>query len=42
MEVPGRSTYTPPVTESIEVKSEGIICQSGELPDYNQEPVQNW
>ena len=26
-------TYESPVTEVIEVKSEGIVCASGEVPD---------
>lgn len=34
--------YEPPVTEVIEIKSEGIICQSGGLDDYNHGTGQNW
>ena len=34
--------YEPPVTEVIEIKSEGIICQSGGLTDYNHGTDQNW
>ena len=28
-------TYESPVTEVIEVKSEGIVCASGEVPDMS-------
>jgi hypothetical protein len=31
MEVSSKITYEPPVTEVIEVKAEGIVCQSGGL-----------
>ena len=28
-----KKKYNPPVTEVIELKAEGIICASGEVPD---------
>ena len=33
MEVLRLITYESPVTEVIEVMSEGIVCASGEVPD---------
>ena len=36
MEAPRIITYEPPVAEVIEIKSEGIVCASGGLTDYNR------
>ena len=33
MEDSTRITYEPPLTEIIEIQSEGIVCASGEAPD---------
>ena len=37
MEVPGKITYDPPVTEVIEVKAEGLVCASGKYNGFGEE-----
>ena len=32
MEKSRKLTYVPPVTVTVELKSEGIVCASGEVP----------
>ena len=34
--------YEPPVTKTLELSIEGIICQSGGLTDYNRGSEQTW
>ena len=34
--------YVPPVTKTLELSNEGIICQSGGLPDYTRHSEQTW
>ena len=34
MEVSRIIKYEPPVTEVIEFRQEGIVCASGEVPDF--------
>ena len=42
METQPKAPYTAPETEVLEVRTEGIICGSGGLNDYNTQPGQNW
>ena len=35
MEQSEKKVYEAPVVQIFEVKSEGVICASGEHPDYN-------
>ena len=37
MEEPRKRTYEPPVTEVVIVKTEGIICLSGEFNGFGDE-----
>ena len=42
METSRKTPYQTPTSTTIEVRTAGIICQSGGLEDYNHGTDQNW
>ena len=42
MEETTRLLYEAPVTKTLELFDESIICQSGGLTDYNRQDGQTW
>lgn len=37
-----KSVYEAPATAVVEVKTEGIVCLSGGLQNYNREDEEDW
>ena len=42
MEAKNKETYEAPTMLVVEVKTEGIVCQSGGLRNYNREDSEEW
>ena len=42
MEMNEKLLYETPSTMVVEVKFEGVICQSGGTEDYNRNDTYNW
>jgi hypothetical protein len=42
MEAKNKETYEAPTMLVMEVKTEGIVCASGGLQDYNRQDAEDW
>ena len=42
MEMNEKQLYEVPSTMVVEMKFEGVICQSGGTEDYNRNATENW
>ncbi len=42
MEAKNKETYEAPTMLVAEVKTEGIVCASGGLQDYNRQDAEDW
>ena len=42
MEAKNKETYEAPTMLVVEVKTEGIVCASGGLQDYNRQDAEDW
>ena len=42
MEIQNKETYEAPAMMVVELKTEGIVCQSGGLRNYQREDYEEW
>ena len=42
MELQNKETYEAPAMMVVELKTEGIVCQSGGLRNYQREDYEEW
>lgn len=42
MEAKNKETYEAPTMLVVEVKTEGLVCASGWLQDYNRQDAEDW
>lgn len=42
MEIQNKETYETPAMMVVELKTEGIVCQSGGLRNYQREDYEEW
>lgn len=42
MEIQNKETYETPAMMVVELKTEGIVCQSGGLQNYNRGESEDW
>lgn len=42
MEAKNKETYEAPTMLVVEVETEGIVCASGGLQDYNRQDDEDW
>lgn len=42
MEIQNKETYETPAMMVVELKTEGIVCQSGGLRNYDRQEYEEW
>lgn len=42
MEIQNKETYETPAMMVVELKTEGIVCQSGGLRNYDRQDYEEW